>query len=65
MPKQKTHKGLKKRVKVSARGKIKTGRAGKSHLMTGTRGKNIRKLRRSKAASGPEQKRLAKMLKQG
>jgi large subunit ribosomal protein L35 len=65
MPKQKTHKGLKKRAKVSARGKVLVGRAGKSHLMTGTRGKNIRKLRGRRAASGPEQKRLAKMLKQG
>jgi large subunit ribosomal protein L35 len=65
MPKQKTHKGLKKRVKVSARGKVKVGQAGKSHLMTGTRGKNVRKLRGTKVASKPEQRRLAKMLKQG
>jgi ribosomal protein L35 len=41
------------------------GQAGKSHLMTGTRGKNVRKLRGRKAASGPEQKRLKKMLRQG
>ncbi|UCE50760.1 MAG: 50S ribosomal protein L35, partial [Phycisphaerales bacterium] len=28
MPKQKTHKGLKKRVKVTASGKVKRGRTG-------------------------------------
>jgi ribosomal protein L35 len=39
--------------------------AGKSHLMTGTRGKDVRRKRGMKAACGPEQKRLAKMLKQG
>jgi ribosomal protein L35 len=39
--------------------------AGKSHLMTGTRGKDIRRLRGRKPASASEQKRLAKMLRQG
>jgi len=34
MPKQKTHKGLAKRVKVTARGKVKHRRAGGSHLMS-------------------------------
>lgn len=65
MPKQKTHKGLKKRIKISARGKVIVGQAGKSHLMVGTRGKNVRKLRGTQTASKPEQKRLAKMLRQG
>ena len=35
MPKMKTHKGLAKRVKVSARGKIKRKRAFGGHLMSG------------------------------
>jgi large subunit ribosomal protein L35 len=65
MPKQKTHKGLKKRAKLTGRGKVKVGQAGKSHLMAGTRGKNVRKLRGTKTASKPEQRRLRKMLKQG
>ncbi len=34
MPKQKTHKGLKKRVKVSANGKVKHKRPGGGHLMS-------------------------------
>ena len=48
MPKQKlkTHKGLAKRVKVSARGKIKHRKAGASHLMSVKSAKRLRKIRR-------------------
>lgn len=46
MPKQKTHKGLAKRVKVTARGKIKHRRAGASHLMSGKSAKSRRRIRR-------------------
>ena len=45
MPKQKTHKGLKKRVKITARGKLKRKRAGAGHLMSGKSGKQRRRLR--------------------
>jgi large subunit ribosomal protein L35 len=65
MPKQKTHKGLAKRCKVTGKGKVVVTQAGKSHLMVGTRKKNVRKLKGTKLASTPEQKRLSKMLKQG
>ncbi len=34
MPKQKTHKGLSKRVKITATGKINRKRAGGGHLMS-------------------------------
>jgi large subunit ribosomal protein L35 len=34
MPKQKTHKGLSKRVKVTASGKLKYKRSGAGHLMS-------------------------------
>ena len=34
MPKQKTHKGLKKRVRVTATGKIKHKKSGAGHLMS-------------------------------
>jgi len=32
MPKQKTHSGLKKRIKVTGKGKLMRGRAYKNHL---------------------------------
>lgn len=39
MPKQKTHKGLSKRVKVTGTGKISRRRAFGGHLMSGKSGK--------------------------
>jgi len=46
MPKMKTHKGIKKRVKVTARGKIKYYRSGSRHLMAGKSAKRKRRLKR-------------------
>jgi len=45
MPKMKTHKGLAKRLKVTAKGKVKHRRAGKSHLMSSKTPKRRRHLR--------------------
>ncbi len=44
MPKQKTHKGLKKRVKVTANGKVKRGRTGAGHLMSSKNAKHARRV---------------------
>ena len=44
MPKQKTHKGLSKRLKVTATGKVKHKRAGAGHLMSGKNAKRRRRL---------------------
>ena len=44
MPKQKTHKGLSKRVKITASGKVRRKRAGGGHLMSG---KNAKRRRRA------------------
>jgi len=46
MPKMKTHKGMKKRFKVSATGKVKHKRCGSSHLNSHKSGKRIRRLRK-------------------
>ena len=45
MPKQKTHKGVKKRFRITASGKVKHRQAGTSHLaarMTHKRKRNLR-----------------------
>jgi large subunit ribosomal protein L35 len=47
MPKQKTHKGLAKRVKVTAKGKIKIHKAGAGHLMSVNTAKRRRRIRRT------------------
>ena len=53
MPKLKTHKGLKKRVKVTATGKIKFHKHNKGHLQSHKSGNTRRRLRRTKTITGP------------
>jgi len=45
MPKQKTHKGLAKRVKVTAKGKVLRRRTFGGHLMSGKSGTRRRRIR--------------------
>jgi large subunit ribosomal protein L35 len=45
MPKQKTHKGLRKRVKITATGKILRHRVGGGHLMSGKNAKRRRRIK--------------------
>ena len=47
MPKQKTHKGLAKRVRVTRNGKIMRGHAGGSNLLSNKSRKRKRKLRKT------------------
>ena len=46
MPKLKTHKGMKKRFKVSATGKVSHKKCGSSHLMSHKSGAQVRRLRK-------------------
>ena len=52
MPKQKTHKGSKKRFRVSANGKLMRSQAGKKHLLSHKTGKRKRQLREKIVDSG-------------
>lgn len=54
MPKLKPHKGLKKRVKVTATGKVLRGRCGRRHLLSHKSGKQVRQMRRKSQISRPE-----------
>lgn len=47
MPKQKTKRGAAKRFRVKASGKIKCGRANRSHILTKKSTKRKRRLRES------------------
>ncbi|MCG3132358.1 MAG: 50S ribosomal protein L35 [Phycisphaerae bacterium] len=51
MPKMKTHKGLKKRIKITANGKVKHKRPNASHLMSGKSGDRGRRLRKDAVLS--------------
>lgn len=46
MPKMKSHKGSRKRFRVSANGKLKRSQAGKKHLNSHKTGKRKRQLRK-------------------
>jgi len=52
MPKQKTHKGLSKRIKITASGKVRHKRAGGSHLMSGKSAKRRRRVAGSAIVTG-------------
>jgi large subunit ribosomal protein L35 len=47
MPKMKTHKGAKKRFKITGSGKVKRMRAFKSHILTKKSSKRKRRLRKA------------------
>ncbi len=64
MPKQKTHKGLSKRIKITAGGKVKHRRAGGSHLMSGKNAKRRRRIASSVIIAGASAEKIkAKMNK--
>ena len=52
MPKQKTHKGLKKRVKLTGTGKVKRRRSFGSHLMSTKNAKRRRRIAGSSILGG-------------
>ncbi|MCH7595071.1 MAG: 50S ribosomal protein L35 [Planctomycetes bacterium] len=58
MPKMKTHKGLKKRVKITANGKVKYKRANSGHLMSGKSGNRCRRMRKLAILKGGIQHRI-------
>jgi large subunit ribosomal protein L35 len=58
MPKQKTHKGSKKRFRITARGKLKHRQAGTSHLNSRLTKKRRRKLRGTRVLDGMDAKRV-------
>ena len=62
MPKLKTHKGIAKRVKKTAKGKLKHHKGFKSHILTKKRGSRKRQLRKAKLLSKSYQKRYDKLL---
>ncbi len=62
MPKMKTHKGTKKRVRVTASGKIKHRRSNTGHLMSGKSGKRRRSLRQRGVLKSSFAKRMLRAL---
>lgn len=68
MPKLKTHKGMKKRFKISATGKVSHKRCGSSHLMSHKSSKRVRRMRKStnlKVSAEAHRIRTAMLVRQG
>jgi large subunit ribosomal protein L35 len=62
MGKNKSHKGLLKRIRVSKTGKIRHRMAGHKHLRSGKGGKRLRQMRKDPYMSSADSKRLEKLL---
>ena len=63
MPKMKSHKGARKRFKITASGKVKRMRAFKSHILTKKSSKKKRHLRRATTIQTPgEVKNIKRLL---
>ena len=62
MPKQKTHRGLAKRVKLSSKGKVKRKKGYKGHLMSGKSGKRKQDLRRTAGTTRTIAKKVKLMI---
>lgn len=52
MPKQKTHKGMKKRFRLSASGKVKHRKRFRGHIMSSKSSKRKRHLRQDAVVTG-------------
>ena len=65
MPKLKTNRSVKKRIRVTKTGRFKHFKAGRGHLLTGKRSKRKRHLGRPGYIEGGEKHSLAKMLPYG
>ena len=62
MPKMKTKSSCKKRFKVTANGRVKTGQAGKRHGMIKRTRKFIRNARGTTVMSTPDEKIVKSMM---
>lgn len=60
--KNKAHKGLLKRVRITKTGMVRHKTTGHKHLRSGKGGKRLRQMRKDPLMSSPEAKRLEKLL---
>ncbi len=63
MPKMKTKRALRKRVRLTGSGKVRRYRANKSHILTKKHPKRKRHLRKATLASRADEARLKRLLR--
>lgn len=62
MPKMRSHSGTKKRLTITATGKVKRGQAGNRHLAPGNTQKQTRQIRKSALVSAADKRHLKQIL---
>jgi large subunit ribosomal protein L35 len=62
MPKQKSKRSLRKRVKLTGRGRVRRHRAYKSHILTKKHPKRKRHLRKGALVSHADERRIKRLL---
>ncbi len=62
MPKVKTHRGLAKRIKITAKGKIKRSKAYHSHLLSSKSPKEKRRLAKADTVNPRDAKRIKSLV---
>ncbi|CAG1009598.1 hypothetical protein PHYC_03723 [Phycisphaerales bacterium] len=62
MSKNKSHKGLLKRIRFSKTGKVRHRMAGHKHLRSGKGGKRLRQMRKDPYMASSDTKRLEKLM---
>jgi len=65
MPKLKTNRSAKKRMRVTKKGKVKHFKAGRGHLLTGKRAKRKRLLGKAAYLNKTEEKTMRQILPYG
>lgn len=62
MPKMKTHSGAKKRLRLTASGRVRRAKACKSHMMIGKNRRRLRRLRKNDMVDKADQPAMKRLL---
>ena len=62
MPKMKTNSAARKRFKVTGTGRIRRGKAGKSHMMRDKNARRLRRLKKNDMVEGTHEHRVRRLL---
>ena len=65
MNKLKTHKGVKRRVKITGTGKLMHGKTGRRHLLTGKSSRRMKHLRGAKQVAKVQETMVRRLLPYG
>jgi len=62
MPKMKTHSGAKKRLRLTGKGRVRRGKAFKSHMMIGKNKRRLRRLRKHDMVKSCDEAAMKRLL---